>query len=144
MRPATAALALAIPLLAACVTQESAEEMIEAFSGGPRPDSLPVMLNEDLPFRYPPSLYEVRVQGNVTLRIFIDTVGRLLPESTSVAESSGYPAFDSAAVTGAEQLRFAPAKKAGAPMALSILLPVHFRHPDAVAMPGDSVLKGNP
>ena len=36
---------------------------------GPRPDELPVMLNKELPFRYPPSLYSRKVQANVTLRV---------------------------------------------------------------------------
>lgn len=125
-------------MLAGCVTQDSAQKSIEALTGGPRPDSLPTMLNEELPFRYPLELYERKVQGNVTLRIYIDTLGRIAPESTSVAESSGYPGLDSAAVSGSPELRFAPAKKADRPMAVSILLPVHFRHPEAPALPGDS------
>ena len=70
----------------------------DGFSGvGPRPDVLPVMLNKDLPFRYPPSLYSKKVQANVTLRVFIDKNGQIAPESTHVAETSGYPALDSAA-----------------------------------------------
>ncbi|HEU4565763.1 MAG TPA: energy transducer TonB [Gemmatimonadaceae bacterium] len=141
--PATRYLAL-LALLAACVTQDSAQKSIEALTGGPRPDTLPRMLNGEPPFRYPPSLYEQRVQGNVTLRIYIDTAGRLMPESTSVAETSGYPGLDSAAVRGAEELRFAPAKKGDRPMAVSILLPVYFRHPEAAALPGDTVLKTQP
>ena len=133
---------LAALCLAGCVTQDSAQKSIEALTGGPRPDSLPVMLNEELPFRYPPSLYEKRVQGNVTLRIFIDTAGRLAAESTRVAESSGYPGLDSAAVAGTPALRFAPAKKGNEPMAVSILLPVFFRHPEAGALPGDTAIGG--
>ena len=39
---------------------------------GPRPDVLPVMLNKELPFRYPPSLYSKKAQANVTLRVYID------------------------------------------------------------------------
>src|SRR6266516_2437219 len=39
---------------------------------GKQPDVAPVMLNKELPFRYPPALYAQKVQGNVTLRIFID------------------------------------------------------------------------
>src|SRR5665213_3545768 len=80
---------------------------------GPRPDVLPVMLNKDLPFRYPPSLYAKKVQANVTLRIFIDKEGQIVSESTHVAESSGYPPLDSAAVKGSNDLRFIPAKTHG-------------------------------
>ena len=108
---------------------------------GPRPDVLPVMLNKDLPFRYPPSLYSRKVQANVTLRVFIDKEGQIVPESTHVAETSGFPSMDSAAVRGSGDLRFIPAKTRGAAVPVSILFPVYFRHPDAPPLPGDTVLK---
>ncbi len=69
------------------------------------------------------------------------TTGRVVPESTSVRESSGYPALDSAAVRGAADARFTPAKKGARPMAVSILLPVYFRHPDMPPLPGDTILQ---
>lgn len=106
-----------------------------------RPDELPVMLNRDPPFRYPAPLYAQKVQGNVTLRIFVDRDGRVRPESTQVEESSGYASLDSSAVTGSQDLRFVPAKLDGEPMAVSILFPVFFRHPEATPLPGDTVLK---
>jgi protein TonB len=108
---------------------------------GPRPDVLQVMLNKDLPFRYPPSLYSKKVQANVTLRVFIDKEGQIVPESTHVAESSGYPTLDSAAVTGSSDLRFIPAKTRGEAVPVSILFPVYFRHPEAPPLPGDTILK---
>jgi TonB family protein len=108
---------------------------------GPRPDVLPVMLNKDLPFRYPPSLYAKKVQANVMLRVFIDKEGQIVSESTHVAESSGYPPLDSAAVKGSNDLRFIPAKTRGEPVPVSILFPVYFRHPDAPPLPGDTILK---
>ena len=114
----------------------------EAFSGvGPRPDVLPVMLNKELPFRYPPSLYSKKVQANVTLRVYIDKEGAIVSESTHVAESSGYPSMDSAAVKGSNDLRFIPAKTRGEPVPVSILFPVYFRHPEALPLPGDTILK---
>ncbi|HEX6250410.1 MAG TPA: energy transducer TonB, partial [Gemmatimonadaceae bacterium] len=82
-----------------------------------------------------------QVQGNVTLRIFIDAEGQVVVDSTRVVETSGYSALDSAAVKGSEELRFVPAKRRGEPMAVSILFPVYFRHPDAAPLPGDTVLK---
>src|SRR6476661_4365846 len=108
---------------------------------GPRPDVLPVMLNKDLPFRYPPSLYAKKVQANVMLRVFIDKEGQIVSESTHVAESSGYPPLDSAAVKGSNDLRFIPAKTRGEPVPVSILFPVYFRHPEAPPLPGDTILK---
>lgn len=127
---------------AASVACNKSGESDQAFSGvGPRPDILPVMLNKDLPFRYPPSLYAKKVQANVTLRVFIDKEGQVVGESTHVAESSGIPSLDSAAVKGSSELRFIPAKTRGEAIPVSILFPVYFRHPEAPPLPGDTILK---
>src|SRR5437764_9559118 len=107
---------------------------------GRQPDVAPVMLNKELPFRYPPALYAQKVQGNVTLRIFIDREGAIVPDSTRIAETSGFTALDSAALKGSRDLRFEPAKTLGQPVPVSILLPVYFRHPDAPPLAGDSVI----
>ena len=124
-------------LLVAC--QDGAERRF-AIGGAERPDEPPVMVNAELPFRYPPALYARRVQGNVMLRLFVDTDGRLLADSTRVEESSGYPSLDSAAVIGSQDLYFIPAKLRGEPLAVSVLFPVYFRHPEAAPLPGDTVL----
>lgn len=113
----------------------------DGFSGvGPRPDVLPVMLNKELPFKYPPSLYTRKIQANVTLRVFIDKEGQIVPESTHVAETSGQPPMDSAAVKGSSELRFIPAKTRGQAVPVSILFPVYFRHPEAPPLAGDTIL----
>jgi protein TonB len=108
---------------------------------GRQPDVAPVMLNKELPFRYPPALYAQKVQGNVTLRIFIDREGAIVADSTRIAETSGFTALDSAAMKGSRDLKFEPAKTQGQPVPVSILLPVFFRHPDAPPLAGDSVIK---
>lgn len=105
-----------------------------------RPDEPPALVNGELPFRYPPALYARKVQGNVTLRLFIDRDGRTRVDSTRVEESSGYESLDSSAVRGSQELRFVPAKLHGEPMAVSVLFPVYFRHPEANALPGDTIL----
>jgi TonB family protein len=135
--------ALIVAGLTACVTKDDAKKMVEALqeSQPSRPDVLPVMLNREIPLRYPPALYSRKAQGNVTLRIFIDSAGRVHPESTVVAESSGEPAFDSAAVAGVKGLHFLPAQRRGVPVGVSILFPVFFRHPQGAPVPGDSVLR---
>lgn len=107
---------------------------------GRQPDVAPVMLNKELPFRYPPALYAQKVQGNVTLRIYIDSNGAIVADSTRVAETSGFSALDSAAMKGSRDLKFDPAKTRGQPVPVSILLPVFFRHPDALPLPGDSII----
>jgi protein TonB len=108
---------------------------------GRQPDVAPVMLNKELPFRYPPALYAQKVQGNVTLRIYIDSNGAIVADSTRVAETSGFNALDSAAMKGSRDLKFEPAKIGGQPVPVSILLPVYFRHPDAPPLAGDSIIK---
>ena len=108
---------------------------------GRQPDIPPVMLNKELPFRYPPALYAQKVQGNVTLRIYIDSNGAIVPDSTRVSETSGFSALDSAAMKGSRDLKFESAKTRGQPVPVSILLPVFFRHPDAPPLAGDSIIQ---
>jgi len=130
----------AAALLAMLACKDSGAGRRFAIGGADRPDEPPVMVNAELPFRYPPALYARRVQGNVMLRLFVDRDGRIVPDSTRVEESSGYPSLDSAAVTGSGELYFVPAKLHGEAMATSVLFPVYFRHPEAAPLPGDTVL----
>lgn len=106
--------------------------------------SPPLMLNAEPPFRYPPALWAQREQGNVTLRLYIDSTGRAVSESTTIAAPSGVAAFDSAARAGVPSLRFRPARVDGTAVGVVLLLPVFFRHPDAPPLPGDTVLKRTP
>ena len=92
-------------------------------------DQPPVAINPVTPMVYPPALLEQGIEGRVLLRLFVDAQGTLVPDSTRVAESSGYPALDSAALTGSTELRFSPALRNGRPVAAPFLQPVHFRHP---------------
>ena len=128
--------------LSACLDQKTAQNAIDAIQAGPdKPDVLPAILNTELPFHYPSDLYARKVQGNTTLRIFIDERGTVHPESTMVVAPSGYPALDSAAIAGVPELRFRPATLRGQAMAVTILFPVLFRHPDAAPLPGDTILR---
>jgi outer membrane biosynthesis protein TonB len=99
------------------------------------------MLNAEAPFHYPASLWAQRTQGSVTLWLFIDSLGLAVAESTRVATASGVAQFDSAALAGVPYLRFQVARLAGRAIAVPLLLPVFFRHPDASPLPGDSVIK---
>jgi protein TonB len=138
-------LALAAAAIACVDTKDAAQKAAMAImSGPPKPDVLPAVLNKELPFQYPAALYAKKIQGNVTLRIFIDSLGIVHGDSTAVVETSGYPALDSAAIRGAEVLRFSPAKLQGRPISVPILFPVYFRHPDASPLPGDTILKRGP
>ena len=97
----------------------------------PAPDGPPVALNAESPVNYPPSLLEQGVEGTVVLHLFVDASGTIARDSTRIAESSGYPAFDSAAVGAVPQLRYAPAVRDGTPVGTAFLQPVQFRNPQA-------------
>jgi TonB family protein len=141
MRVWTIALAALVSIgLAGCRQAPPGEQAGGGSPGVPPDQEPPVALNSDSPIQYPPRLYDQKVEGDVMLRLFVDSVGRLLPESSRVAESSGYPALDSAALTGARKLRFAPARRHGLSIATAFLQPVEFRHPQA----SGAVSKGEP
>jgi len=118
----------ALALLAACARGR------DAGAAAQRSTEVPVALNVESPFLYPPDLYDQGVEGEVRLRLFVDAQGRVVADSTRVASSSGMPALDSAALRGAAELRFAPAQRDGAPVATAFYQPVIFRR--AAAPPG--------
>jgi protein TonB len=99
-------------------------------AGSPRRDDAPVALDAEPPVVYPADLYRQGIEGTVTLKLFVDDKGGVVPESTQVAESSGYAEFDSAAVAGVPRMRFAPAQRDGRPVAVAFTQPVHFRRPE--------------
>ena len=96
-----------------------------------RSDDPPVAVNAVTPVEYPPALFARGIEGRVLLMLFVDSTGHVSQESTRVAESSGYPALDSAALAAVPRFRFAPALRNGAPVAAAFMQPVHFRHPQA-------------
>ncbi|MEZ4454965.1 MAG: hypothetical protein R2882_00235 [Gemmatimonadales bacterium] len=57
----------------------------------------PIALNAEVPVGYPEGPAAQRIGGTVILKLFVDSAYRVVPESTDVQESSGYPALDSAA-----------------------------------------------
>ncbi|HEY4304142.1 MAG TPA: energy transducer TonB [Gemmatimonadaceae bacterium] len=128
------------------LTAVACEKSDRHFARGPfnrapaTPDEMPALVSTELPFHYPAVLYARRVQANVMLRLFVDADGRVVVDSTRVTEPSGYPSLDSAALAGAGDLRFAPAKLHGSPTPTSILFPVYFRHPEARPLAGDTIL----
>ena len=94
-----------------------------------RGDAPPVAVNPTSPVMYPAALAREGIEGTVLLRLTVDSTGQVLRDSVAIAESSGYPALDSAAVAGAAGLRFAPALRRGTPASASFIQPVHFRNP---------------
>jgi TonB family protein len=98
-------------------------------------DQPPVAINPVSPVDYPVPLLEQGIEGRVLLRLYADSVGTLVRDSTRVAESSGYPALDSAAAKGAAGLQFSPALRHGRPVAGAFLQPIHFRNPRTQSAP---------
>jgi TonB family protein len=88
---------------------------------------MPVAINSESPFQYPTDLFDNGVEGEVRLRLFVDARGRVVPESTRVASSSGTPALDSAAVHDAIELRFAPGTRDGEATGMTFYQPVVYR-----------------
>jgi protein TonB len=109
-RPLAASLFGAALLLGACERE-------------PVPESPPRQLSET-PFQYPEELWDAQVEGQTTLRLFISQRGSV--DTVRVEHGSGYAAFDSAALSGSHELRFAPATRDGKPVAAWFLLPVKF------------------
>ncbi len=95
----------------------------------PRRDEAPVPLNAESPVEYPTALAQQRIGGTVILRLVLTETGSVVPESTAIQESSGYPALDSAALAAVPLLRYAPALHEGRPLATAFLQPFIFRPP---------------
>jgi TonB family protein len=130
-RATLSAAALGVVLLA-CTTRDDGTVAL----GNDQPpatdepvDLPPVAINPVSPMVYPQALLEQGIEGRVLLRLYVDAQGKLMGDSTRIAESSGYPALDSAAVQGAPSLRFSPALRRGRPVSAPFLQPVHFRNP---------------
>lgn len=103
---------LGLCFLAAC--GESAEEPVEPPTPFPDPS----------PFLYPLNLWEAEIEGSAVLMIRVDERGGV--DSVYVHESSRFPEFDSAAVQGARELRFSPARQGQRRIAMWTRLPVRF------------------
>jgi TonB family protein len=127
VRPAAIAL-----VLAACTGKDDGTVRItpgaDTSAAPEAAEQAPVAVNPVSPVEYPAPLREQGIEGRVLLRLYADSAGKLVPDSTRIAESSGYPALDSAAVAGATELRFSPALRRGRPVAAAFLQPVQFHN----------------
>jgi len=130
LRPEARGLLLMI-ILTACKAPDTS---VVQLPNGPstqvvRKEEPPVAVNPDIPVDYPAALYQQGIEGRVLLKLWADSTGKLNDDSTRIAESSGYPAFDSAAVFAAPDLRFAPGRRNGVAVGMSFTQPIVFRHP---------------
>jgi protein TonB len=97
--------------------------------GADRRDQPPISINADPPVQYPPDLFAERVEGTVVLRLFVDSTGAVVPDSTRIRESSGHAGLDSAALGAVPALRFAPALRNGVPASSAFDQPIIFQQP---------------
>lgn len=126
-------LPLALALLAAACSAQADGTMDlppgQAAAASGRGEEPPVPLDAESPVEYPPALFDQGIGGTVVLRLFVTSEGTVVPDSSRIQESSGYPALDSAALAAAPRLRYAPATRNGAPVAAPFTQPVVFRAP---------------
>ena len=109
-RTAVFALLAAAPWTLACAGDQEIER--------------PMPLYGEVPIEYPLELWDQDIEGETTLRVRVTDVGRV--DSVVVMESSGHAAFDSAAIAGARDLRFRPARRNGKRIEVWAHVPVHF------------------
>jgi TonB family protein len=95
-----------------------------AACGGEEDMEQPTPLYGEVPIEYPLDLWDADVEGETTLRVRVTELGAV--DSVEVVQGSGYPAFDSAAVRGAYQLRYSPARRKGQRIVVWAKVPVQF------------------
>ena len=116
--------------------------VVLAASGACRPEAeieQPTPLYGDVPIDYPLHMWDQDMQGETLLRVRVSDVGAV--DSVEVLESSGFAAFDSAAMAGAHDLRFTPARRDGKRIAVWAEVPVYFSkrpRPDSLGVPNPS------
>lgn len=98
--------------------------LMVAACGGEGEIEQPAPLYGEMPIEYPLQLWDQDMEGETLLRVRVNDVGGV--DSVEVLESSGHPAFDSAAVEGALDLRFRPARRNGKRIDVWAKVPVHF------------------
>lgn len=89
----------------------------------------PFPISEVSPFHYPIELWDRRVEGETVLMVHVTKAG--VVDTAYVLVSSGRAAFDSAAIAGSRDLRFAPGRRGDDRIAMWARLPVRFRLPAA-------------
>ena len=88
----------------------------------------PIPLLDEMTIDYPLNLWDQAIEGETLLRVLVTEGGSV--DSVEIFKSSGYSAFDSAAVAGAIDLRFNPATQDGESIEVWVTLPVQFsKHP---------------
>lgn len=103
-------------LLGSFASLQAATSEGTAFDVRPMPVKTP-------PPEYPSSMRREGMTGVVALRVVIDETGNVT--DCSVAKSSN-SAFEEPAMNAVKKWRFKPAEKAGAPIKVSLIIPIQF------------------
>ena len=103
-----------------------ASSLIVAGACGPDgPVEQPELVPGTAAVEYPTDLWDARMEGEAVLMVRVTDAG--IVDSVYVEESSGFAAFDSAAVRGSREMRFMPGRQGGQRMAMWTRLPIRFR-----------------
>ncbi len=94
---------------------------------------MPTLLNERLPFEYPSHAWRDRIGGETVLRLRISSDG--IVDSITGERSSGHRSLDSAAVAGAKELRYKPARQGERPVPVWATLPIRYPMPERSDQP---------
>lgn len=121
------------PRLAAALLA-AATFALAAGCGGDQPVTDPRTLSVESPFRYPIEAWDADVEGETVIMVHVTDMGDV--DSVYVLESSGQPMLDSAALSGARQLEFAPGRRGDRRIAMWAKLPVRFTKPDSARSGG--------
>jgi protein TonB len=92
--------------------------------GGESVIERPTPLYGEAPIEYPLHLWDLDLEGETIVRVRVTDTGRV--DSVEVVTTSGHAAFDSAAVEGARDLRFQPARRDGRRIEVWAQVPVQF------------------
>lgn len=95
---------------------------------GDREIQSPAPLASALTIDYPVELWDQDIEGRCLLKVRVNELGEV--DSVLVLESSGHAAFDSAAVRGARDMRFSPARRGDKRIRVWAHVPVHFSKRD--------------
>lgn len=99
-----------------------------ACEGGEVAETRPESISVASPFTYPVALWDARVEGETVVMVRVSDIGDV--DSVYVLDASGEAGFDSAAVAGAYELKFAPGRRGDQRVAMWVRLPVRFRLDD--------------
>jgi periplasmic protein TonB len=91
---------------------------------GSKVDSLPSPHPLNRKPDYPLDALRARIEGVVSLRVQIDSAGRVT--RVQLERSSGAPSLDQSAISGVMQWRFSPARRGGLSVPYEVIVPVRF------------------